>query len=54
MRKGRPTCGDEYGDVVADVIAELDRVSRGLSDDERMQVRRHFQTTSRREWMFPG
>jgi thiaminase (transcriptional activator TenA) len=44
--------GDEYGDVVADVIAELDRVSPGLSDDERTQVRRHFRTTSRYEWMF--
>jgi thiaminase (transcriptional activator TenA) len=44
--------GEEYGDVVADVIAELDRVSHGLSDDERTRVRRHFRTTSRYEWMF--
>jgi thiaminase/transcriptional activator TenA len=44
--------GDEYSDVVADVIAELDRVSHGLSDDERARVRRHFRTTSRYEWMF--
>jgi thiaminase/transcriptional activator TenA len=44
--------GDQYGDVVADVIAELDRVSHGLSDDEGTQVRRHFRTTSRYEWMF--
>jgi len=43
---------DEYGDVVADVIAELDRVSHGLSEDERTLVRRHFRTTSRYEWMF--
>jgi thiaminase/transcriptional activator TenA len=44
--------GDEYAAVVADVIAELDRVSPGLSDDERARVRRHFRTTSRYEWMF--
>ncbi len=44
--------GDEYAGVVADVIAELDRVSTGLSDDERARVRRHFRTTSRYEWMF--
>jgi len=44
--------GDEYSDVVAEVIAELNRVSRGLSDDERTRVRGHFRTTSRYEWMF--
>jgi thiaminase/transcriptional activator TenA len=44
--------GDEYADVVADVITELDRVSHGLSDDERARVGRHFRTTSRYEWMF--
>jgi thiaminase (transcriptional activator TenA) len=44
--------GDEYGGVVADVITELDRVSHGLSDDERTRVRGHFRTTSRYEWMF--
>jgi thiaminase (transcriptional activator TenA) len=44
--------GDEYGDVVADVIGELDRVSPGLSDDERARVSRHFRVTSRYEWMF--
>ncbi|MGH3279897.1 MAG: thiaminase II [Trebonia sp.] len=44
--------GDEYGAIVADVIAELDRVSHSLSDDERTQVRRHFRAASRYEWMF--
>jgi thiaminase (transcriptional activator TenA) len=44
--------GDEYGDVVADVITELNRVSHGLSDDERARVRSHFRRTSRYEWMF--
>ena len=43
---------DEYATVVADVVAELDRVSHGLSDDERARVRSHFRTTSRYEWMF--
>jgi thiaminase (transcriptional activator TenA) len=43
---------DEYGAVVADAIAELDRVSHGLSDDELTQVRGHFRSTSRYEWMF--
>ncbi|MGH3264720.1 MAG: thiaminase II [Trebonia sp.] len=44
--------GDEYGDAVAAVIAELDRVSPGLSHDERARVRGHFRTASRYEWMF--
>lgn len=44
--------GDEYGEVVADAIAELDQVSHGLSHDERSLVRHHFRTTSRYEWMF--
>ena len=43
---------DEYGQVVAEVIAELDRVSLSLSDEENARVRRHFRTTSRYEWMF--
>ena len=42
----------EYGQVVAEVIAELDRVSLGLSAEENARVRRHFRTTSRYEWMF--
>jgi len=44
--------GDDYGEVVADAIAELDRVSPGLSEDELTQVRGHFRSTSRYEWMF--
>jgi thiaminase (transcriptional activator TenA) len=43
---------EEYGQVVAEVIAELDRVSLGLSAEENASVRRHFRTTSRYEWMF--
>jgi thiaminase/transcriptional activator TenA len=44
--------GDEYAAVVADAISELDRLSDGLSDDERVRVHRHFAATSRYEWMF--
>jgi thiaminase/transcriptional activator TenA len=44
--------GPEYGAVAAEVIAELDRVSPGLSADERVSVARHFRATSRYEWMF--
>lgn len=44
--------GDEYAAVVASVISELDRVSTGLSEEERTLVRGHFRTTSRYEWMF--
>jgi thiaminase len=35
--------------VVAGAIAELDRVSHGLSDDQEARLRRHFRTTSRYE-----
>ncbi len=44
--------GEEFGAVAADVIAELDRVSPGLSAAERARVARHFRATSRYEWMF--
>jgi thiaminase (transcriptional activator TenA) len=44
--------GDEFGEVVRDVIAEADAVGSLLSPYERAQVRRHFRTTSRYEWMF--
>jgi thiaminase/transcriptional activator TenA len=44
--------GDEFGAVATAVIAELDRVSPGLSADERARVSRHFRTVSRYEWMF--
>ena len=43
---------DEYQAVAGEVISELDRVSAGLSGEEAAAVRRHFQTTSRYEWMF--
>jgi thiaminase/transcriptional activator TenA len=44
--------GDEFGDVVRDVITEADAVGAALSESERALVRRHFRTTSRYEWMF--
>ncbi len=44
--------GDEFGEVVRDVIAEADAVGALLSEGERALVRRHFRTTSRYEWMF--
>jgi thiaminase (transcriptional activator TenA) len=44
--------GDEFGEVVREVIAETDAVGAILSDAERAVVRRHFRTTSRYEWMF--
>jgi thiaminase/transcriptional activator TenA len=42
----------EYGGVVASVIAEVDRIAPMVSSAERDQMRRHFVTTSRYEWMF--
>jgi thiaminase/transcriptional activator TenA len=42
----------EYGEVVASVIAEVDRVAPTVSAAERELMRRHFVTTSRYEWMF--
>lgn len=44
--------GDEFGEVVRDVIAEADRVGASLSEAERALVGRHFRITSRYEWMF--
>jgi len=42
----------EYGDVVAAVIAEVDRIAAEVSEAERARMIRHFRTTSRYEWMF--
>jgi thiaminase (transcriptional activator TenA) len=44
--------GEEFGQVVRDVIAEAEAVGTSLSPAERALVRRHFRTTSRYEWMF--
>ena len=44
--------GEEYGDVVRDVITITDGLGPGLAPSERALVHRHFRTTSRYEWMF--
>ena len=44
--------GEEFGEVVRDVIAEADALGPLLSPYERTLARRHFRTTSRYEWMF--
>ncbi|MBV9381125.1 MAG: thiaminase II [Streptosporangiaceae bacterium] len=44
--------GEEFGAVVRDVLAVTDKLGPGLAPAERALVHRHFQTTSRYEWMF--
>jgi thiaminase/transcriptional activator TenA len=44
--------GDEFGDVVREVIAVTDGLGPGLAPAERALVHRHFRTTSRYEWLF--
>jgi thiaminase (transcriptional activator TenA) len=44
--------GDEFGAVVADVLAEADAIGPFLSAAERERVHHHFHATSRYEWMF--
>jgi thiaminase/transcriptional activator TenA len=44
--------GEEFGDVVREVIAVTDGLGPGLAPAERALVHRHFRTTSRYEWMF--
>ena len=44
--------GEEFGAVVADVLAETDTIGPLLSASERAAVHRHFRVTSRYELMF--
>jgi thiaminase (transcriptional activator TenA) len=44
--------GEEFGDVVGEVLAVADRLGPDLAASERALVHRHFRTTSRYEWMF--
>jgi thiaminase/transcriptional activator TenA len=44
--------GEEFGEVVRQVLAVTDRLGPGLSPAERALVHRHFRVTSRYEWMF--
>ena len=43
---------DEFGAIVAAVLEATNEVAGRLREDERAAMRRHFQTTSRYEWMF--
>jgi thiaminase (transcriptional activator TenA) len=44
--------GEEFGNVVREVLAVTDRLGPELSPTERALVHQHFRTTSRYEWMF--
>jgi thiaminase (transcriptional activator TenA) len=44
--------GEEFGEVVRQVLAVTDRLGPGLSPAERALMHRHFRVTSRYEWMF--
>ena len=44
--------GEEFGDVVREVLTVTDALGPGLATTERTLVHRHFRATSRYEWMF--
>jgi thiaminase (transcriptional activator TenA) len=44
--------GEEFGDIVGEVLTVTDALGPGLSPSENALVHRHFRTTSRYEWMF--
>ena len=44
--------GEEFGTVVADVLAVADEVALDLGAAERARALQHFVTTARYEWMF--
>ncbi|MDQ3779830.1 MAG: thiaminase II [Chloroflexota bacterium] len=44
--------GEEYGQIVRDVLALTERVGEGLSASERLVVTERFNLASRYEWMF--
>jgi thiaminase/transcriptional activator TenA len=44
--------GEDFGDVVREVLAVTDKLGPGLAAPERDRVHRHFRITSRYEWMF--
>ncbi|MPZ43239.1 MAG: thiaminase II [Betaproteobacteria bacterium] len=43
---------EEFGTIVAAVLATTNEVAAGLGEAERNAMRRHFRATSRYEWMF--
>ena len=44
--------GEEFGDVVQEVLAVADQLGADLTLPERVQAKQHFRTSSRYEWMF--
>lgn len=44
--------GEEFGEVVAEVLSETDALASLLSDADRAAAHRHFRVASRYEWMF--
>jgi thiaminase/transcriptional activator TenA len=44
--------GEDFGEVVREVLSVTDRLGPALAPDERARVHRHFRATSRYEWMF--
>jgi thiaminase/transcriptional activator TenA len=44
--------GEEFGKIVADVLALVDRVGETASSGEQAAMREHVVTTARYEWMF--
>jgi thiaminase/transcriptional activator TenA len=44
--------GEEFGNIVTEVLELTDRVGSSASEMQRSRMRSHFITTSRYEWMF--
>ncbi len=44
--------GEEFADIVEDVVALTDEIGAGLRGSELSKVAEHFRTTARFEWMF--
>jgi thiaminase (transcriptional activator TenA) len=44
--------GEQFGKIVADVVAVVDRIGETASGTEQAAMREHVATTSRYEWMF--
>jgi thiaminase/transcriptional activator TenA len=44
--------GEDFGAVVAEVLAAADTLGPGLPAAEKSRARQHFRTSSRYEWMF--
>ena len=44
--------GEEFGDIVTEVLGLTDRIGATASAEQQARMRRHFVTTSRYEWMF--